>query len=155
MTNESKKQGEKRMGRPPEPVPKDKAEAILAWISDGKTLRDFCRVEGNPAWQTVYGWLEKDEDFRERFARAREMGFDAIAEETVEIIDTFPMEVLSDSGSRIDPGHVSWMKNRVEQRMKLLAKWSPKRYGDKIDVTSDGKAVGFAINIDLGKEQAA
>lgn len=159
MTTESKKQGEKRIGRPPEPVPQSKMEEIIDWIAHGKTLREFCRIEGNPAWRTVYLWLEKDEDFATRFARAREMGHDAIAEETLEIIDTEAEMAESwskDGGSKHrDSAHVSWMKNRVEQRMKLLAKWSPKRYGDKIDVTSDGKQVGFAINIDLGKEQAA
>ena len=34
--------------------------------------------------------------------------------------------------------------------MKAQAGWR-----EKIDVTSDGKGVGLAINIDLGKEQAA
>lgn len=140
------------MGRPPQPVPQDKVEEIVAWIASGQTLRDFCRQEGAPSWRTVYDWLEKDEDFATRFARARELGQDAIAEETLQIIDTFPMEAVSDSGSRLDSAHVAWLKNRVEQRMKLLAKWNPKKWGDKVDLTSDGKAVGLAINIDLGKD---
>ena len=141
---------QKKLGRPPEPVPQHKADEIIEWIAGGNTLRDYCRIEGNPAWRTVYEWLEKDSDFLARFARAREMGHDAIAEDTLEIIDTFPMEAVSDSGSRLDSAHVSWLKNRVEQRMKLLAKWNPKKYGDKIDVTSDGKQVGLGIHIDLG-----
>ena len=29
------------------------------------------------------------------------------------------------------------VKNRVEQRMKLLAKWNPKRYGDRIALAGD------------------
>ena len=29
---------------------------------------------------------------------------------------------------------MSWLKNRVEQRLKLLAKWDPKRYGDRMNV---------------------
>lgn len=141
------------MSRPPEPVPQKKADEIIEWISQGKTLREFCRIEGNPAWTTVYKWLEKDEKFRERFACARDVGADAIAEETIEIIDTFPMMAESESGARIDSGHVSWMKNRVEQRMKLLSKWFPQKYGDKLDLTSKGEAVGLVINIDVGEEK--
>jgi hypothetical protein len=102
-------------------VPEDIAEELVEWISQGKTLREFCRLEGKPAWRTVYDWQVKDKEFSARIAHARELGHDAIAEETLEIIDTFPIEAVSDSGSRLDAGHVSWLKNRVEQRMKLLA----------------------------------
>lgn len=145
------------MGRPPEPVPKDKAEDIIEWISHGKTLRDYCRIEGNPAWRTVYLWLEKDEDFAARFARAREMGHDMIAEECLEIIDTEAefAESFSQNGSskHRDSAHVTWLRNRAEQRLKLLAKWNPKKYGDKIDVTSKGEKTGLMINIDMGEDK--
>lgn len=136
------------MGRPPEPVPKAKADEIIEWISSGKTLRDYCRQEDAPAWRTVYDWLEKDEQFAARFARARELGFDAIAQEALDIVDTFPLATGDDG--KLDSAHVSWLKNRFEGRLKLLAKWDPKRYGDKLDVTSKGEQVGLAINIDLG-----
>ena len=148
-----------RTGRPPQPVPQDKADEIIEWISAGKTLREWCRQDGNPSFRTVYDWMEKDEDFALRFARAREIGHDVIAEEALEIIDSDPEYAESwskEGGSKHrDGAHITWLKNRAEMRLKLLAKWNPKKYGDKVDVTSDGKAVGLAINIDLGKEQAA
>jgi hypothetical protein len=134
----TKKAEPKKMGRPPEAVPEDIAEELVEWISQGKTLREFCRLEGKPAWRTVYDWQVKDKEFSARIAHARELGHDAIAEETLEIIDTFPIEAVSDTGSRLDAGHVSWLKNRVEQRMKLLAKWNPKKYGDKVGVEHSG-----------------
>lgn len=113
-------------------------EQIIDWIAHGKTLREFCRQEGKPSWRTVYDWLEKDEEFATRFAQARDMGADAIAEECLEIIDTEAeiAESVSQSGSssRRDSGHVAWMKNRVEMRLKLLAKWNPKKYGEKLDL---------------------
>jgi hypothetical protein len=147
-----------RTGRPPEPVPQDKADAIIEWISAGKTLREWCRQDGNPSFRAVYDWIEKDEEFALRFARARDVGHDVIAEEALEIIDTDPEHAESwseNGGSRHrDSAHIAWLKNRAEMRLKLLAKWNPKKYGDKVDVTSNGKQVGLAINIDL-KEQAA
>lgn len=157
MTTESNKQGEKRIGRPPEPVPQDKADAIIDWISTGQTLRQWCRENGI-AYTTVYLWMAKDKDFAERFAQARDIGHDCIADECLEIIDTEAemAETFSQSGGskHRDSAHVSWMKNRVEMRLKLLAKWNPKKYGDKVDVTSGGKQVGLAINIDLKPEAA-
>ena len=133
----TKKAEPKKMGRPPEPVPADKAQEICDWISLGKTLRQWCR-ENDIHYSTVYLWMEKDKEFAQRFAHAREIGHDAIADETLEIIDTFPVEAVSDSGSRLDAGHVSWLKNRAEQRMKLLAKWNSKKYGDKVGIEHSG-----------------
>lgn len=125
---------DKKIGRPPESVPKDTADEILNWIAHGKTLRDFCRQEGKPNWRTVYDWLEKDQDFSARFARARDMGADAIAEEALEIIDTAPEMAFSATGSHKDGAHVTWLKNRAEMRLKLLAKWNPRKYGEKVDL---------------------
>lgn len=122
----------KTRGRPPEAVPEHIADEIIAWVSEGKTLREFCRQEGMPSWRTVYLWLEKDKDFHSRFAQAREIGQDAIAEDCVALIDTLPDYVLSDSGRRMDSAFVQWKKNQVEMRLKLLAKWNPKRYGDRV-----------------------
>jgi hypothetical protein len=139
-------QKKSKTGRPPEKPPEDMVEEIVAWVANGSTLRAFCRQEGKPAWRTVYAWLEKDEDFHARFAHAREMGQDAIAEDTLQIIDEFPMSTGGDN-PRLDSTHVQYNKNRVEQRMKLLAKWNPKRYGDKVGVEHGG---GVSINVITG-----
>jgi hypothetical protein len=156
MTTESTRQGEKRIGRPPEPVPKDHADAIIDWISTGQTLRQWCRDNGIH-YSTVYLWMAKDEDFAQRFAQARDIGHDCIADEILEIIDTEPemAETVSQFGGskHRDSGHVTWLKNRAEQRLKLLAKWNPKKYGDKVDITSKGERTGLAINIDLGGQR--
>lgn len=133
----TKKTEPKKVGRPPEPVPADKAQEICEWISQGKTLRQWCR-ENDIHYSTVYLWLEKDKEFAQRFAQARDVGGDVIAEEALAIIDTFPIEAVSDSGSRLDAGHVAWLKNRAEMRLKLLAKWNPKKYGDKVGIEHSG-----------------
>lgn len=112
---------------------KDHEDAIIEWISDGKTLRDYCRQDGAPHFTVVYDWIEADEEFSLRFARARDIGADAIAQETLNIVDERPP--TTDNGAT-DSGYVSWQKARVETRLKLLAKWNPKKYGDRIDHTS-------------------
>ena len=134
----TKKTEPKKVGRPVEEVPQDKVNEIIDWISHGQTLREYCRIEGNPSFKTVYNWIEKDKEFATRFAQARDVGGDVIAEEALAIIDTFPIEAVSDSGSRLDAGHVAWLKNRAEMRLKLLAKWNPKKYGDKVGIEHSG-----------------
>ena len=70
-----------KLGRPstkPDPVI---VNEIIEWIAHGNTLRSYCRQKNKPNWRTIYNWLEKDEgDFIARFAHARDMGADAIAE---------------------------------------------------------------------------
>jgi hypothetical protein len=137
-----------KTGRPPEAVPEDIAEELSQWIAHGKTLREFCRQEGKPAWRTVYAWMEKDKDFYARIAHARDLGYDAIAEETLAIIDEPPP---SDMNGKTDNGYVVWSKNRVEQRMKLLAKWSPKKYGDKVGIEHSGSVALDAAILEARK----
>lgn len=115
-------------------------DQVIGWISEGQTLREFCRQEGMPTWGTIYDWREDDEEFKARFAHAREIGFDVIAEDALRIADTPQLGQIVTSkewGDEIKQedmlGH---RKLQIETRLKLLAKWDPKRYGDKVDHTS-------------------
>ncbi len=85
-----------------------------------------------PNWQTVYRWKAENADLSNRIARAREAGFDAIAEECLEIADETAFDtIIGDNGDRPNSEWITRSKLRVETRLKLLAKWDPKRYGDK------------------------
>lgn len=111
------------------------AEAIIAGISEGIPLRQLCRIHG-VGKSSIYRWMEDDADLAGRFARARIEGFDAIADEVFEIADTVPERIGTQFGDKVDPGFVQHQKNRMEMRLKLLAKWDPKRYGERVDHTS-------------------
>ena len=111
-------------------------DEIVERISRGETLRSICRDKHMPVWQAVYQWMDKDEVFAGRIARAREVGYDAIAEQTVDIADE-DMPTLP-SGGR-DGAAVQHAKLRIETRLKLLAKWSPKKYGERTHLEHSGK----------------
>lgn len=135
-------------------------DEIMESIADGVPLREICRRDGMPNWRTVYDWLEADEELAARFARAREIGFDAIAEETLEIADDGTndwVERKRQDGSVdtvLDGEHVQRSKLRIETRLKLLAKWSPKKYGDKQQVEVGNKD-GEALEIKSTADNAA
>jgi hypothetical protein len=111
------------------------SERIVEWIANGRPLREFCRLPDTPAWITVYKWLEKDEDFRIRFAYARSLGADAIAEEAMDIADTPQIGVRTEEDVRgfkeITEDMLGHRRLRVETRLKLLAKWFPQKYGER------------------------
>lgn len=104
-------------------------EKIVTGLSEGTPLRELCREDGMPAWRTVYDWMAADADFAAEVARARQIGYDALAEQTLGIAD----------GTRAISEHVQLSKLRIDTRLKLLACWDPKRYGNKQTVDVGNK----------------
>lgn len=119
-------------------------DEIMNGIADGTPLREICRREGMPNWRTVYDWLEADEEMAARFARAREIGFDAIAEDILSNVDN--VKAISE--------HIQRSKLQVETRLKLLAKWNPKKYGDKQQVEVGNKD-GETLKVESTADNAA
>jgi hypothetical protein len=128
------------------------ADEICERLSKGEPLAAICRDEHMPSDWTVRQWADAERPFKDHdgleisfaiaYARARDAGFDAIAIEGLTMLDEEPERVITTSGedrteSRIDSASVQRAKNRFEGRLKLLAKWDPKRYGDKTLVGSD------------------
>ena len=118
-------------------------EILLEGISEGIPLRQLCRIHGISK-SAVYNWRKEDAEFDGRFAQARARGFHEIAEEALEIAD----DGTNDWVKREKPGgtagddvlngeHVQRSKLRIETRLKLLAKWDPKNYGDKTILSND------------------
>ena len=124
-------------------------EEVLSRIAQGETLAALGRELGfHP--QSWADRMRADEGLAIAYAEARDTGHDVIAEQALEIIDAEPeriVEVDEDgkaSKGRIDSAAVTWAKNRAEMRLKLLAKWNPKKYGDKqtVDVgNKDGETL--------------
>lgn len=123
------------------------AEKICELLSEGVPLREICRMEGMPAWRNIYFWMARDEDLSAHIARAREMGYDNIAEECLDIADNsnndwMNREVRNARGQVeiqrvVDTEHIQRSKLRIETRLKLLAKWKPEKYGDKTIIAGD------------------
>jgi len=109
-------------------------ESIAAGLADGQTLRAMCRVDGMPSYHTVYNWINDSPDMISHIAQAREAGYDCIADQIIEIIDDSSKDVIvaEDGSERANSEVVARSRLRAEMRLKLLAKWSPKRYGDKL-----------------------
>jgi len=126
----------KKMGRPSKYSPELAAE-ICQRLSEGEPLRQICRDEHMPAWQKIYEWMQKDLELSGAIARAREVGQDAMAERAYLEMYQEPERILSEGGGKIDPGHVQLVKARAEITLKLLAKWNPKRYGDRMELAGD------------------
>lgn len=119
------------MGRPSTYSP-EVVEAICERLSAGEPLAAICRDEGMPGLRTVYDWME-DADVSARIARAREVGEEHLLSECLEIADDGRRDYVPNEDGRevVDHDHIQRSKLRIETRLKLLAKWNPKKWGDK------------------------
>jgi hypothetical protein len=125
-------------GRPPV-YDKAISKQMCEQLSEGIPLREICRQEGFPAWRTVYLWMSKDPELSAAIAHARDVGYDAMAEECLDIADNAAndwMERLDAEGRpigyQVNGDHIQRSKLRIETRLKLLAKFNPKRYGERL-----------------------
>ena len=123
------------MGRPSLYTP-ELVETIAERLSKGEPMAQICRDEGMPATRTVRDWMDAYPPVAAAIARAREDGFDALAEQCLEIADAAERDTYTDreGNERTDNEVIQRAKLRVETRLKLLAKWDPKRYGDKVQL---------------------
>lgn len=114
------------MGRPSE-FSGAAANEICERLSKGEPLAQICRDEHMPAVRTVSDWKVAHPEFSAAIACAREEGFDAIAARTRLTARGFGPDYDGDSS-----GDVQRDKLIIDTDLKLLAKWDPKRYGDKV-----------------------
>lgn len=119
-------------------------QAICLAIANGKGLKTFLRENEAtmPCWWTVYQWIKNEPEFAKTMEEARKLGARAIAEEALQIADT-PLlgeEVTVDADGKrsVKTGDMlGHRKLQIETRLKLLAKWHPKEYGDKLELAGD------------------
>lgn len=122
-------------------------EQICLRLSNGEPLRQICRDDGMPSWSTVYNWIDDNPSFAALFACARARGEDSIAAECMEIADDARNDYMDKLnaegevvGQQLNAEHVQRSKLRIETRLKLLAKWNPKKYGDRTVLAGDPDA---------------
>ncbi|MEQ4988038.1 DNA packaging protein [Proteus sp. fly-1089] len=120
-------------GRPSSYMP-EVAEDICKLLMEGESLRQICKRPSLPAISTVMEWLQKHEEFREQYARAREIQAELLAEEIIEIADDSSGDVIVDDDGKEQTNHerVARSRLRVDARKWYASKLAPKRYGDRI-----------------------
>ena len=105
-------------------------------------LHKICSQEGMPCVATVFNWLGKEEykSFLDKYARARTIQAELLADEIIDISDDGKNDTqIIDGQLRVDHDHIQRSKLRVDARKWKASKLYPKQYGEKVDVTSDGK----------------
>jgi len=138
-------------GRPSE-YTDEKADAICELLARGWSLKRVIEQGNNeeeykdigfPSIATVFKWMRENEEFLKNYARAKQESADAMAEEILDISDDGRNDRYTDEMGRERTDHdvIARSRLRVDTRKFLMAKMKPKRYGDKLDLTSDGERI--------------
>lgn len=116
----------------------DTADLICERLAEGVSLAEICRVIGVHR-SVVYDWRKAHDGFAERMDTARDLGYDAIADDCLRIADDGSADMTTDDegNERVDFDHIQRSKLRVHTRLQLLAKWSP-RYREKVQQELSG-----------------
>lgn len=99
-----------------------------------------------PAVATIFNWFRTYPQFLEQYTRAKEEAADAMAEDIIDISDDGTNDWMEDNydkgrtpGYALNGENIQRSKLRVDTRKWLMAKMKPKVYGDKVDMTTNGK----------------
>jgi hypothetical protein len=107
-------------------VTQEEGEQVCAALSAGKSLRAACVEVGRIAACDVLERVKTDPEFGKQYARAREAGYQLLADEIVEIAD-----------AEGDQTAVQRDRLRVDTRKWMLSKMLPKVYGEKLELKGD------------------
>ena len=121
-------------------------DAICSRIADGESLRRICEDDDMPGRRTVLDWLDNDanEQFRAKYARAREAQADGI------------FDGMADIEARVSGGDLRPDAARVvlESQRWRAEKLKPKVYGSKTSVEHSGSIHTEKSDDQLDKEIA-
>ena len=118
------------------------ADEICDRLATGESLRSICRDPHMPDEKAVRLWvIARAGTFAPQFTRARELGFQSIAEEIIEISDA---DYTLPDGA-VDNGAVQQARLRSDNRKWFLSKMMPRQFGDKVTQEITGEDGGALI----------
>lgn len=110
------------------------------------SLKSICENIGI-GMSSVFRWLLVQDEFRKMYAIAKEAQADYLAEEIIEIADDRSRDDTPFSGAN----HVQRARLQVDARKWIASKLKPRKYGDKVDITTDGEKVSVPVTYEIIK----
>lgn len=130
----------KKIGRPSK-LNSQKMDEICAQIAQGKSLVGILKRNPSryPTYTNVMAALRKNEDFRQKYAKAKEEQADYLAEEILEIADDSTRDCYEDDDGehKVDHEHIARSRLRVDTRKWIAGKLKPKKYGESLKLGND------------------
>lgn len=126
-------------------------EILITTETTSLSVKAICEQMGISK-QCFYNYLRiNGEEARDEYARSKYMQAELIADEIVDIADDGSNDLMTvvkgDNKYEIERKEVvNRSRLRIDSRKWLLSKLIPKKYGDKMDVTSGGEKLLPPLN---------
>ena len=128
-------------------------DKIIDRICKGKSLKSILESDKSmPSRPIVYKWLNSesegfDVEFLNNYVRACQDRADYLVEEILSIADDQEDDVYEDDEGKEQTNYnvISRSRLRVDARKWVAGKMRPKKYGDKLDLTSGGDKLQVPI----------
>lgn len=150
----------KNKGGRPTDYTQELADRICEELAMGKSMRTVCLADDMPAIRTIFYWLRSNKEFLHQYTRAKEESVDAIVDEMLDIADDGSNDYMTitkgNNTYNVEDREVTNRSRlRVDTRKWIVSKLKPKKYGDKLDVTSKDKAIKGNVVVfkDFKKEE--
>ena len=115
---------------------------VCELLEKGNSLRSAL-TKVNISSQTFYAIIDIDEEKSKQYARACEERADAIFEDILKISDASEDDLIIDENGNPVTNHnvIQRDRLRVDSRKWMLSKMQPKKYGNKLDLTTGGEKI--------------
>lgn len=116
-------------------------QAVIAWVAQGKPVREACAVSG-VAMSTFFERVAQQPGLAEQYARAMEVRAEMLFDELLSIADR------DGQAAPDDAAQVQRDRLRIDARKWALAKMLPKKYGDKLEHTAEKGSFHLTLHYD-------
>jgi hypothetical protein len=126
------------------------ADNICEQLALGYSLRTVCKPDNMPCIASIFNWFRTQPGFLEQYEKAKQESTDAMAEDLLDIADNGTNDYMEyedrngNLGWKINGENIQRSRLRADTRKWLMAKMKPKKYGDKIDMTTNGENINKA-----------
>lgn len=142
---DDKKPAAKKTGRP-HGYTEEKALEICELVADGQSINKISKMPDMPARSTILKWFRDVPEFSDMYIRAKEIGFEVLADEIIDI---------ADAAENIDKDECRRHQLMIETRKWLLAKLQPRKYGERVTQEIVGNREEAPVQVEVTKEEIA
>ncbi|HHI2788604.1 TPA: DNA-binding protein [Escherichia coli] len=138
---DDKKPAAKKTGRP-HGYTEEKALEICELVADGQSINKISKMPDMPARSTILKWFRDVPEFSDMYMRAKEIGFEILADEIIDI---------ADAAENTDKDQCRRHQLMIETRKWLLAKLQPRKYGERVTQEIVGNKEEAPVQVEVNQ----
>ena len=118
-------------------------------MAGGASLVSLLKEPGSIDSHTFYSWMDASEEKLQKYTRATAARAERVFEEIMTIADDSSSDKYINEQGKEAVNHETIQRDRlrVDSRKWMLSKMMPKKYGDKLDLTSDNEKLEGSVII--------